>query len=230
MASLIKPKKCIKSNCFGQNFKKLKNPERWICTTCNEVVIQRAMKNPKNKCYKCNVKRGKVEFRNNKNICKPCYSVQQKQWREDNSVTLKEKRKIYFKNLDPKIRWKRVKKSVERCSESFLADQMYHIKSRSNNPEYSKNSSCPTKREFDLNREYLNELWEKQEGKCAITKISMVHKFGFLESASIDRIDSSKGHVKGNIQIVCLGINRLKNSHSNEEVSQFLKRIQNEIC
>lgn len=181
------------------------------------------------KCTKCGENKNDNQFHNKRAQCKKCRSVYMEDYRKKNKSKILAKKKEWYYNLDQKERWERTKKSIEGRPESFLADQMYHIKSRSEKPEYPQNTSCSKKREFDLDRGYLRGLWEKQDGRCAVTNIQMVHKFGYLESVSIDRIDSSKGHVKDNIQLVCLAVNRMKNSHSNEDVSNFLRRVKDEI-
>jgi hypothetical protein len=64
-------------------------------------------------------------------------------------------------------------------------------------------------------------LWEQQGGRCAITNIAMTHKYHDMCAASIDRIDSSKGHVKGNVQLLCQAVNHAKRHHSQGEVISF---------
>jgi hypothetical protein len=44
--------------------------------------------------------------------------------------------------------------------------------------------------------------------------------------ASLDRIDSSKGYIEGNIEFVCLAINYAKNGFSKEETQNFIKMIK----
>ncbi len=43
---------------------------------------------------------------------------------------------------------------------------------------------------------------------------------------SIDRIDSSKGYVPGNVQLVCKFVNLGKSGHSQVEVLGFFDRLR----
>ena len=82
-------------------------------------------------------------------------------------------------------------------------------------------------REYNLTQKYVLDLLETQEGKCAATGILLEpsaqrtcqNKNPF--TVSIDRIDSSKGYIIGNIQIVCSIYNSAKNSYSTEEVKKL---------
>lgn len=87
----------------------------------------------------------------------------------------------------------------------------------------------------DLTLQYLKDIWDKQEGKCALTGVPMEIRATTLEvkkrprtplwGASLDRIDSSKEYVQGNVQFVCKGANLMKNNHTNDEALEFVKLI-----
>lgn len=70
----------------------------------------------------------------------------------------------------------------------------------------------------------LDAIWKMQEGKCAYTgrELSLL---GPNITASLDRIDSSKGYVAYNVQFVHKTINIMKWSLPEEEFLQFVKEI-----
>jgi hypothetical protein len=79
---------------------------------------------------------------------------------------------------------------------------------------------------FKLSPKFLWELYEQQEGLCALTGLSL-HLDRSLKkqnvnwdviSASLDRKDSSKPYTEDNVQWVHKEINRLKNNYSLEEL------------
>lgn len=88
----------------------------------------------------------------------------------------------------------------------------------------SKNSSKKYKIPHNIKYEYLSNLWETQEGKCALTGKSMTHlkKKGQLKSnCSIDQISPRQGYVEGNVQLVQYRYNRVKNDLTMEELLAF---------
>ena len=81
---------------------------------------------------------------------------------------------------------------------------------------------------FNITKEYLKELWKLQNGKCALTGLSMTCSIGNNGSnynMSVDRIDSSKGYVKNNIQLVCNIVNTMKTNLPMEEFIHLCKLI-----
>ena len=80
----------------------------------------------------------------------------------------------------------------------------------------------------DLTLDYLMYLWEKQDGKCALTGMQMTYKFyeGRVNTnLSVDRIDSTKGYSKDNVQLVCMAANQMKNDLSMEEFINMCESV-----
>lgn len=65
--------------------------------------------------------------------------------------------------------------------------------------------------DFNITIEYINDILEKQNFKCALSKLDISFESYLKETtASLDRIDSSKGYVEGNVQWVHKHINSMK--------------------
>jgi hypothetical protein len=77
--------------------------------------------------------------------------------------------------------------------------------------------------EFNVSIEYLWELWEKQNGCCAITGDPL----DSIRKASLDRIDSSKGYIEGNVQWVTYRANVSKHTMTMDELYSFCKKVLN---
>ena len=92
---------------------------------------------------------------------------------------------------------------------------------------YYLNKSFTRDKQTNLTENYLSELWKIQDGRCALSNIPIHLKNGKhkLNTASLDRIDSSIGYVEGNVQFVSYGINLAKNSFSNDDMHHFINDI-----
>lgn len=66
--------------------------------------------------------------------------------------------------------------------------------------------------EFNITIEYIWQLFLKQNRKCVLSKLELNFKFGKnnVATASLDRIDSSKGYIEGNVQWVHKDVNIMK--------------------
>jgi hypothetical protein len=80
---------------------------------------------------------------------------------------------------------------------------------------------------IDIDFDFLMQLWNTQNGRCRLTGISMTHRHKDIRSVSIDRIDSTQGYTRDNVQLVCKFINLGKNSATNDEVIALLLEICN---
>ena len=84
-------------------------------------------------------------------------------------------------------------------------------------------------KETNLTLEIIRTLWLKKNC-CAYSGIALElpkssGKSSQITTASLDRIDSSKGYIIGNIQFVSIAINRMKGEMSHEETIELCKII-----
>jgi len=92
----------------------------------------------------------------------------------------------------------------------------------------------PNRKPCNLTIEDLKEVWEETHGVCPYTKIKLILPIGSTnpnpaisyKMASVDRIDSSKGYLKGNIQYVSRNINLAKGILSHQQMLDFINLIK----
>lgn len=72
----------------------------------------------------------------------------------------------------------------------------------------------------EVDWEYLFELWDQQNGLCAYSGLPLSIEANHTHVVSLDRVDSSKGYVKGNLQLVSWMVNKMKQDFGEQE---FLK-------
>lgn len=86
-------------------------------------------------------------------------------------------------------------------------------------------------KKVDVSIQDLKELWETQKGICPYLGIELhLNTYSKIKkdpitSASLDRIDSSVGYIKGNIQWVSRAMNYLKNDMSEQQVQEIIELI-----
>lgn len=80
-----------------------------------------------------------------------------------------------------------------------------------------------------ITTEDLKIQWNKQNGICPYTGVKLEHpkytKNNFIYTASLDRIDSSKGYIPGNIQFISITANYAKSDMSHELMIEFCKLV-----
>jgi hypothetical protein len=82
--------------------------------------------------------------------------------------------------------------------------------------------------QYELEK-YIAELFELQEGLCALTGLPMLLDGvdGDTELlCSLDRIDSDDHYARGNLQIVCKFVNRWKGASDNTEFVRLLEKVR----
>lgn len=85
---------------------------------------------------------------------------------------------------------------------------------------------------FNINIEYIWDLYIQQNKKCAISGLDIKfaqsnreHRVLKNTTASLDRIDSSKGYIEGNVQWVYKEINRMKGQLKDIEFINYCSLI-----
>lgn len=78
---------------------------------------------------------------------------------------------------------------------------------------------------INITKEYAWKLFIKQKRKCALSGIPIIISNSSNNTASIDRIDSSKGYIKGNVQWVHKHVNFMKRTYSQEYFLSMCKMI-----
>lgn len=126
--------------------------------------------------------------------------------------------------------------SVKRCE----AARRFRIKhALENNVHYYivrryqaiKTRCARNKVPFDLAKEDLIELWERQKGACYYTHIPMLSTmktsgFQAWDAPSIDRKDPARGYTKGNVVWCIFGVNSFKQSLKEQAFAEAIGRIK----
>jgi hypothetical protein len=76
---------------------------------------------------------------------------------------------------------------------------------------------------------YIAELLHAQNGRCKLSGLPLQWDGTHTDVellCSLDRIDSAKGYVRGNLQVVCRFINRWKSSSDNETFRRLLDVVR----
>lgn len=81
----------------------------------------------------------------------------------------------------------------------------------------ARNRARRKKLEFNID---LEDLFILYDGKCSITgiKFQLYNKKLSTYSPSLDRIDNTKGYVKGNLRYILYGINAMKSDMSDKDL------------
>lgn len=175
-------------------------------------------------------------------ICASCGKITEKRSTEINRQ-IKKGKKLFYCNLSCagkmnhthlKPYQEELKKNTGRGkwlrNKDIYSQFRYHL---NNAKRHSNNKNI-----IDLDLEYLKFLWENQNGKCAVTGIDLEIKHIHTKKqrtnkspyqASLDRIDNSKGYIKGNVRFVCYMFNIARNNFSDHDVLEFCKKVMEKM-
>lgn len=155
-------------------------------------------------CKKCSTEKPESEWyysvRGRDSMCKSCRREYRKDIKRGYQKTYYQKNKKYYQNLN---------------KEFFDNNPEYHKKWNRRKPE-NRLLMNARKRARERGLEFNLELSDINiPTNCPILKVPMV--IGTPTAPSIDRIDSSKGYIKGNIKIISKRANTIKSDGTIEE-------------
>lgn len=184
--------------------------KNYRCQRCSYLAIK--------KCNVCLVKKPRSEFLcfddGTNPICNNCWIHVSGQYA--NSISAKQITSLlsvrkYSATHRKEIAY-RAKFNKDKSPRDFLMHKIGRMRS-------------DKRHEVSIDTNYLLALYTKNNGRCAITGVKMIHKAGFPNSISIDRINSSKEYIPGNVQLVCQFINLGKRDFDNDQIHDFVNEI-----
>lgn len=136
---------------------------------------------------------------------------------KENNLTVNQVRLAIAKNnikKEKRTQYKKNKSKIWKGFEELPGTMFYQI----------KRGALQRNKEFNLDIEYLWNLYLEQDKKCAYTKLD-INFYDCKNKASLDRIDSTKGYIKGNVQWIDKRVNFMKNDFSEEEFFKLCELI-----
>ena len=156
-------------------------------------------------CTCCNIEKPLVDFGKSgktngasyKSVCKICLAEKLRIWRSVNPEKARERDRVYSVKNKDKISEKNKNRYTNLTLEQKFAQLI-------------NTASKRIKFKCFITVEHLNDVWQRQKGLCAYTKLPLSSEAHQLNTVSLDRIDSDKDYIADNIQLVCVPINRMK--------------------
>ena len=94
-----------------------------------------------------------------------------------------------------------------------------------------KNRAKASNFEFNITLDYIMKLLEQQEYKCKLSNLEIGMRKQWhgntTQTASLDRIDNSKGYVEGNVQWLHKDINNMKHTHTEDYFINLCRLVVN---
>lgn len=205
-----------------------------ICPKCNINKPITSFRKRRNKCINCiNIIRNKLHKRKmyiekcilNESLCAEDLLKENKRlWYLDNKDQILENYKIKY--LNSRINRLNNSKNNYYNKTKFFANLIRSTKARSVKNNFN----------FDLDKDFIEQLFIKQSGLCAVSKLKFVfekdNNFKRRPFApSLDRIDPSKGYIKSNIRFVCVIVNLALNEFGDKSFDLMCRSyVKNNIC
>lgn len=170
-----------------------------LCKDCNnEKPLEAFSKQQKNKAN-FRISSNTDEY---KPYCKACYARRAREWRKRNPA---------YRGSGKLTQYPAEDKALLSAIRSRVADCKERVKRK----------AIP----LDIDADYMYQLYQQQQGLCAITGTKLTQVKGDFNALSIDQIESGQGYTKGNVQWVTWAVNRAKGDLDNETFIVMCQKV-----
>ena len=83
--------------------------------------------------------------------------------------------------------------------------------------------------QHDIDHAFIIQLIRQSGCKCVYCGKPFVFKANHPMNFSIDRIDSSRGYVKDNVQVIANWVNKAKSDMNEHEFFDYIKDVYNQV-
>jgi hypothetical protein len=181
-------------------------------------------------CYVCKISKQETEFHKNNKMCKSCKKEYMKSRYDSNKEEITERKKNSILKHPETLKnytdtyYKENKVALNKMEQSNRLDPIKYL---GRLVIESKNRAKERSLDFDLDKDFVLQLYEGQDKKCSISGI----QFDFQKDSefrirpwapSIDRINPKLGYVKSNVRLVCIV--------ANLAINQFGDFIFDKMC
>jgi hypothetical protein len=138
----------------------------------------------------------------------------QREYNQKNKEHISKNKKEYYKNNKEIIQEKNKNSYRHNIFKSIVRN--------------TKSGDKKNKRENDLSEEFIQQMYENQEGKCYYCNMEILLEIGYrkLNQIFIDRVNNELGHIKDNVCISCLHCNHSKNINTKEKYLEYLNILK----
>lgn len=114
--------------------------------------------------------------------------------------------------------------SCKSCAKTVMHENTFNISYL----KRVKGRAIKSNFEFNIDADYIYNIYLKQKGKCALSALPIEFRLNWKkneQTASLDRIDNTKGYIKGNVQWLHKDINNMKYTFTEEYFINLCKSI-----
>ncbi len=146
-------------------------------------------------------------------IDKESAKIRAREWALKNPERVKQNQTLWIKNNPEKRKAAKVRWRAKNPLGSWVSDRIASWR--------GKDPNC------NLTTQYLVNLFESQAGKCYYTQNELEISGGKVRAntASLDRLDPSKGYTEGNVAWCSFFCNTMKGGLTEQEFYDFIRNI-----